>query len=460
MKRIPSLLIVAVILLLSVVSCADRSPTELPTTQPSPTLHPSATPSPTQDRSILAEAWSALDESDPATAERLAREFLELEPESAEALTVLAASLGALQEYDESLAALDAVDLQSVTDGQTLTSMLFTYVNLARSSFQLTFVLDAVGRAEDVANLLEELAPGIASRSLPIFLLTAEANLANDMSAVSEEAFPHYQAAEAYFDEQDYENAIEEYDLALAASPNFMIAQIYKADAYFELGDYAAAIQILDELLVNQPDLIQAWQFLGHSYEMLGLWHRARIAYISALMLDSSDSFTNAAFERLGEKYGQWTNYHITECDFDLMLPPDLILEPISLDSQNAPSEMEGGYGLQSPEYSLLFTFIWQPSAQEGDPEAFLQETLAGWLSQLVGAQLIGEPYPFAYSEDYILLQELSYKPEGASNTNASSQAVWICGSTLYSLQVSVPDVDFDSLHLITNAVLGNVFCR
>ncbi len=50
--------------------------------------------------------------------------------------------------------------------------------------------------------------------------------------------------------------------------------------------------------------------------------------------------------------------------------------------------------------------------------------------------------------------------PEGAYNTNASSQAVWICGSILFSLQVSVLDEDFESLHLITNAVLDNVYCR
>jgi len=460
MKRISLLLITAVVLLMIGANCTGNPTTDFPTPQPSPTSHPSATPSPTPDLSILANAWSALDESDPATAASLAKEFLELEPESAEALFILATSYGVLEEYDKSLAALNAVDLQSVTDGQTLVNMLYTYISLARSSFQLPFVLDAIGGAEEVAYRLEEITPGVASRSLPVFLLTAEVNLANDVSAVSEEAFSHYTTAEAYFTEQDYENAIKEYELALTESPNFLIAQIYMADAYFELGDYPAAVQLLDELLITQPDLIQAWQFLGHSYEMLGLWHRARVAYLSALMLDGSDNFTSSALERLGAKYGQWTTYHIAACNFDLVLPPDLLLEQISLGSQDPPSAKEGGYGLQTPDRSLLFTFIWQPSTPEVDPEAFLQETLSGWFSQLAGAQITSESYQFAYSEDFILIQEFSYKPEGASNTNASSQAVWICGSTLFSLQVSVPDEDFESLHLLTNAVLDNTYCR
>lgn len=125
----------------------------------------------------------------------------------------------------------------------------------------------------------------------------------------SPEAQRHFDKAEEHFRAHRFQQAVVEYDLAIAADPKFAKAHIYKGDAYYQMGDLARAVECYRTAIQVDPKDRQAHRFLGdvleREYDRTGevkYLDEAIESFQNAVILDPSYQMAKQDLERAKSK--------------------------------------------------------------------------------------------------------------------------------------------------------------
>lgn len=95
-----------------------------------------------------------------------------------------------------------------------------------------------------------------------------------------------YLAANKYFEDGQYEQALKEYDLALQADPNHIHALRGKARTLMQLNKYDEALQVFNEAIAHEPDFAGTYANRGILYDRMGQYQKAVEDYERALSMD------------------------------------------------------------------------------------------------------------------------------------------------------------------------------
>jgi tetratricopeptide (TPR) repeat protein len=88
-----------------------------------------------------------------------------------------------------------------------------------------------------------------------------------------------------YYRRQDYQEALEDFDLAATYLPDDPTVMFNQALARSHLGDYGAALITLDMLVEQYPEDPVYWYYFGATFEAAGIPARSEQAYSEALVL-------------------------------------------------------------------------------------------------------------------------------------------------------------------------------
>lgn len=99
-----------------------------------------------------------------------------------------------------------------------------------------------------------------------------------------------FNLGQIHFMYQDYLNAINAYDFALAVNQEDILACLQKAHAHFQLGEFQEAIESYIDYIKFGIDVWQTNLFIGECYEKLEQYDEA-IQYYQNSLLEHSDNF-------------------------------------------------------------------------------------------------------------------------------------------------------------------------
>ena len=123
------------------------------------------------------------------------------------------------------------------------------------------------------------------------------------------EAQAHFDQAEEHFRGHRFQQAIEEYDRAIAADPKFAKAHVYKGDAFYQLGNLQKAVECYRQAIQVDPKDRQAHRFLGdvleREYDRTGdvkYLDEAIESFQNAVILDPSYQMAKQDLERAKNK--------------------------------------------------------------------------------------------------------------------------------------------------------------
>jgi tetratricopeptide (TPR) repeat protein len=85
----------------------------------------------------------------------------------------------------------------------------------------------------------------------------------------------HFERGKTYLREHDYENAINEYSLAIKLKPNYALAYVYRGDAHELKGQYDRAIEDLNKAIELDPHYVDLYGNRGEVYRMKSQYDRA-----------------------------------------------------------------------------------------------------------------------------------------------------------------------------------------
>ena len=95
-----------------------------------------------------------------------------------------------------------------------------------------------------------------------------------------------YLAANKFFEDGHYEEALKEYDLALQADPNHIHALRGKARTLMQLNRNDEALQVFNEAIAHEPDFAGTYANRGILYDRMGQYQKAVEDYERALSMD------------------------------------------------------------------------------------------------------------------------------------------------------------------------------
>ena len=132
----------------------------------------------------------------------------------------------------------------------------------------------------------------------------------------------HYARGSAYAELGKYQPAIDDYTLAITIEPGDPTLHYARGFAYDELGEYQRAIDDYDQSIAINP--VQAGSYInrGFAYDKLGNYQQAIADYNQAIILDPSN---DAAYINRGAAYSMLQEYQqaIDNYDQAISLDPD-----------------------------------------------------------------------------------------------------------------------------------------
>ena len=117
--------------------------------------------------------------------------------------------------------------------------------------------------------------------------------------SVQETVRTHLDHGRACLDKGKYDDAIADYDKAIALNPNHAYAYNNRAVAYGIKGDLDRAIADLDKAIALNPNDATAYTIRGNAYYVKGDYDRAIADYRKALEIDPSYSNAKDGLKRL-----------------------------------------------------------------------------------------------------------------------------------------------------------------
>ncbi len=97
-----------------------------------------------------------------------------------------------------------------------------------------------------------------------------------------------YLAAETFFADGRYEEALQEYDRSLREAPENAYAWRGKGRALLQLGRHQEALVAFDEAIAREPDFSGSYANRGILYDRMGAPEKALADYERALAMDAS----------------------------------------------------------------------------------------------------------------------------------------------------------------------------
>jgi tetratricopeptide (TPR) repeat protein len=98
-------------------------------------------------------------------------------------------------------------------------------------------------------------------------------------------AIAYYNRGNSYFDKDEHDRAIADYDKAIALDPNHANAYFNRGLAYDSKGEYDRAIKDYDKAIALNPEYAKSYFNRGLAYEKLGDNQKAEADYQKALLL-------------------------------------------------------------------------------------------------------------------------------------------------------------------------------
>jgi tetratricopeptide (TPR) repeat protein len=95
-----------------------------------------------------------------------------------------------------------------------------------------------------------------------------------------------YEAANRWFEDGNYEQALKEYDAALSQAPAHIYALRGKARTLMQLGRDAEALKVFDEAIARAPDFGATYANRGILHDRMGRFRDALADYEHALKLN------------------------------------------------------------------------------------------------------------------------------------------------------------------------------
>ena len=96
-----------------------------------------------------------------------------------------------------------------------------------------------------------------------------------------------YLAANSYFEDGRYEDALREYREALTINPQHMHAKRGKARSLMQLGHHYEALMTFNEVIALEPDFAASYANRGILHDRMGSYWAAVEDYEKALQLDA-----------------------------------------------------------------------------------------------------------------------------------------------------------------------------
>jgi|WetSurMetagenome_2_1015567.scaffolds.fasta_scaffold10514_4 tetratricopeptide (TPR) repeat protein len=480
----------AILLIISLVvstSCEINRPT-LPThangtltiTPPTPTFSlPTPTSTPPMDNTYLSAARTKFWTEDWIELEKLASELHRSNPSSAEVILMLASAQTGLGKYSEAVDTIEKIDPVKITEKDILLQIFDTDIRLAKKTLDLQLSKAILNHSRVVLKQINKIYPNEISTSISATFIMSEPNYAdeisfmmskpdyaNDVSGISPEAVTDFQEGEKNFNTKNFKEAQRYYELALRKDPEFHLASLYLADTYISQGDYKTAISKLESLLGQHPELIQGWEFLGDSYQEMGLWKHAWAAYVTGLMLDQENTKIQDAMARLFGKYELWRGSYLDQYEIPLKLPLDALIEEKPLNNTTEVNIEQGSVVAQSHDPYIEYMVAWSrfPTNLSYDEEkAIPHQILEDMSSGFPNINSLGEPHRFLYSAAYIFFEDYHYQNIADKNNLIGTNISWICGRKLYLVQIKVPYENENAFTLINttrNVMFENYNCQ
>ena len=95
-----------------------------------------------------------------------------------------------------------------------------------------------------------------------------------------------YLAANKFFEDGEYQQALDEYNLALQEKPGHIHALRGKARTLMQLEKYDEALQVFNVAIAEDPDFAGTYANRGILYDRMGLYQKAVDDYEQALSMD------------------------------------------------------------------------------------------------------------------------------------------------------------------------------
>ena len=121
-------------------------------------------------------------------------------------------------------------------------------------------------------------------------------------------ALSYYNKGNDYFDDGNFQLAINELNTAIRLNPDFSDAYVTRSGAYGGLGQYQNSIQDANMVIQLDPDYAMAYNNRGYSYNELGQNQLAINDYNKAIQLGTNDAFAYALRHRIGQAVGKLTD--------------------------------------------------------------------------------------------------------------------------------------------------------
>ena len=209
-------------------------------------------------------------------------------------------------------------------------------VNLAEELKYLTLVTLGVSAyaADDWDNAIKQ--------------LTVALSVAKPNKAALDPATIYFYRGNAYYNQKEYDRAIEDYNQALKLNPKLVAAFNNRGIAYGNKGEYDRAIADYNQALKLNPRFAQAFYNRGIAYNYKKEYDRAIADFNQALLLNPKSA---EAFNNRGIAYGNKGEYDRAIADFNQAL----LLNPKSAEAFN---NRGSAYG-KKKEKDILFYLVY-----------------------------------------------------------------------------------------------------
>ena len=135
--------------------------------------------------------------------------------------------------------------------------------------------------------------------------LTAALSEAKPNKAALDPATIYYYRGNAYYNQKEYDRAIEDYNQALKLNPKLVAAFNNRGIAYAQKGEYDRAIADFNQALLLNPKDAYAFNDRGNAYELKGDKVKAIESYRQALAVAQDPQVKEFAQQKLKELEGK-----------------------------------------------------------------------------------------------------------------------------------------------------------
>ncbi|MGD8822223.1 MAG: hypothetical protein PVG63_03905, partial [Anaerolineales bacterium] len=427
------------------------------------TPQPSLTPTP--DGQQLQLGWQAIEARDPTSASAIAQTIINQDPQAAQAYSLLAAALVLQDQPEEAIINLEHAQALGSEDLETLPWLGRAYLQQIHNSWDPDLIIQRIQDLKTLLFQLEDLDPSheFVTQNLKYFRMYPS-NVA-DLHNLNMDYTETFFAAMTAIDNEKFETAIENLELVVEQSPDFLMAKALLATSYYIVDDFTRSIELLLEITQVKDNDADIWIILGDDYASIHLPAHAKEAFVQALILDPENTLAIDGLYEITDIYHDWQRQPDEDFGFSFKVPGFTVFYP---DVQANDNQYEIGSIAFSPTGNTIASFTWTtpPSGSEiavNDLEEASQTLMEMFLDDPpdrdpLDMQLPQGFYPYNSIEMYYRFYKSLNPEDGLSYINALY--VWRCGDRLFFFHAETQTDDLQISYLVLNPILESVQCE